>query len=254
MKAPEQEIEDLEYLLQQRTAELQEIQKELEGLMYSISHDLRAPLRHIRGYAQIVAEDCGEGLQPECRQHLRHIEESAQKVGGMLDALLQLSRLSRRTLHSEKVAFEELVNSVVVDLASKAGARDVEWKIAALPVVECDPVLARQLFEILLENALKFTAPRPRGVIEVGSVSQGPQQLCFVRDNGIGFDMKYADKLFSMFQRLHSQQDFPGEGVGLALAQRIVHRHGGRIWAEAEPEKGATFFFTFTEGCSQNRQ
>lgn len=244
MEVPKQAIANLEYLLEQRTAELQETQKELESLMYSISHDLRAPLRHIRGFTQVLGEDCGASLNPEHREYLKNIEESAQKLGEMLDALLRLSRISRHTLKRKPVALEELVKALTFDLASKVPLRNIEWKIAALPAVECDPVLIKPLFSSLLENAVKFTASRACGVIEVGAVKEDMQPAFFVRDNGAGFDMKYADNLFGMFQRLHTEQEFPGLGTGLALAQRIAHKHGGRIWAEAELDKGATFFFT----------
>ncbi|HMC30855.1 MAG TPA: ATP-binding protein [Candidatus Angelobacter sp.] len=251
LTAPDDRIAGLERLLEQRTAELREVRKELDGLSYSVSHDLRAPLRHIKGYAQILAEDCGAALGPECRQHLAKVQEGAQKMGEMLEELLKLSRLGRQPLERQAVSLEKLVREVIRDLKDKIAPRKVEWKIGELPVLECDPILTKQLFHHLLENALKFSRPRAHAVIEVSMVQQNGA-VFFVRDNGIGFDMKYADKLFSVFQRLHPQQDFERHGAGLALAQRIVHRHGGRIWAEAAVEQGATFYFTLND-CSGER-
>src|ERR1051326_3606510 len=223
-----QRIADLERLLEQRTAELREAGKELEGLSYSVSHDLRAPLRHIKGYTQILAEDCGAAMAPECRQHLSRIREGAQRMGEMLEELLKLSRLGRQPMTREQTSLEQVVHDTLRGFENETTSRKIEWKIGELPALTCDPVLIRQLFSNLLANALKFTRPREHAVIEVGTLEQnGP--VFFVRDNGIGFNMKYADKLFCIFQRLHPQQDFEGHGAGLALAQRIVHRHGGRI-------------------------
>lgn len=245
--ASDQRIVDLERLLEQRTAELCEARKELEGFCYSVSHDLRAPLRHIKGYAQILAEDCGAVLAPECHQHLARIQEGAQKLGEMLEELLKLSRLGRQLLSREQMSLERVIKEVLRDFERETASRKVEWKIGELPTLCCDPILMKQLFSHLLANALKFTRPRDCAIIEVGTVQQsGP--VFFVRDNGIGFDMKYADKLFSIFQRLHSQQSFDGHGAGLALARQIVHKHGGRIWAEAAADQGATFYFTLESG------
>lgn len=243
MEAPRQKTADLEHLLEQLTAELRETKKELENLTYSVSHDLRAPLRHIRGYTRILVEDCATALQPQCCQPLKNIEAAAQRMGEMLDALLRLSRVTKQELQRRHVALKELVHELARDLASKAG-RNVEWKIASLPVVDCDPALTRDLFGHLLSNALKFTRTRSLPVIEVGTAKDDSQQVFFIRDNGVGFDMKYAENLFSIFQRLHAPDSFEGLGAGLAMAQRIVHKHGGRIWAEAAIGQGATFFFT----------
>ena len=245
-------ISELEHLLEQRTAELGDARKELEGLSYSIAHDFRAPLRHIKGYAQILAEDCGAALAPECRQYLARIQQATRKMGEMLEELLKLSRLGGQPLALEQVLLEQAVRDAIHDLEKANSSRQVEWKIGELPALNCDPALMRQLFHHLLANALKFTRPRAHAVVEVGTVQQaGP--VFFVRDNGIGFDMKYADKLFSIFQRLHPQQDFEGHGAGLALAQRIVHKHGGRIWAEAVPGHGAIFYFTLDQYQTRNQ-
>jgi light-regulated signal transduction histidine kinase (bacteriophytochrome) len=238
-----QKIAELEHLLEQRTAELRDARKELEGLSYSVSHDLRAPLRHIKGYAQILAEDCGAALAPECGQHLARIQEGAQKMGEMLEELLNLSRLGRQPLVREQLLLEQAVRDAIHGLERENSSRQVEWKIGELPALSCDPILMRQLFYHLLANALKFTRPRSHAVVEVGTEQQAGL-VFFVRDNGVGFDMQYADRLFNIFQRLHPQEDFEGYGAGLALAQRIVHKHGGRIWAESAVDQGTTFFFT----------
>jgi light-regulated signal transduction histidine kinase (bacteriophytochrome) len=241
--ARDQRIAELEGLLEQRTAELNQARKELDALTYSVSHDLRAPLRHIRGYAQILAEGSAPSLGEESRGHLAKVQEGARKMGQMLDELLNLSRLARQPLELEQISLAKVVTEVLRDLARVSLGRKVEWKIGQLPVLECDPGLARQLLHHLLSNALKFTGQGNSALIEVGTLEQNGT-VCFVRDNGVGFDMQYADKLFTMFQRLHPQQEFDGLGAGLALAQRIVQSHGGRIWAEAAPGHGATFYFT----------
>lgn len=245
-------IAELERTLERRTAELRAAQKELDSLTYSVSHDLRAPLRHIKGYAEVLAADFGAGLQPQCRQYLEKIQESAQKMSGMLEELLKLSRLGRQGLRRQQTPLDTLLHDLVRDLDRGDSPRKIEWKIAPLPIVDCDAVLIRQVFSNLLSNALKATRSRPQAVIEVGTVEQDSHLVFFVRDNGLGFDMKYADKLFTIFQRLHAQQEFDGIGAGLAMAQRIVQMHGGRMWVEAAPNQGATFYFTVS-GRSQGQ-
>jgi light-regulated signal transduction histidine kinase (bacteriophytochrome) len=244
VEAAGERIAELERMLKQRTAELRAAQKELDGLSYSVSHDLRAPLRHIKGYAQILAADFSAGLEPQCRQYLEKIQDSAHKMSGMLEELLKLSRLSRQELRRQRASLDTLLADLVRDLDRGYSPRKVEWKIAALPTLDCDAVLIRQVFSSLLSNALKATRSRPQAVIEVGTMRQDGHLVFFVRDNGVGFDMKYADKLFTIFQRLHPQQEFEGIGAGLAMAQRIVQKHGGRMWAEAAASQGATFYFT----------
>ncbi|HEV2491276.1 MAG TPA: PAS domain S-box protein [Candidatus Acidoferrales bacterium] len=218
--------------------------QELESFSYSVSHDLRAPLRHIDGFSRILLEEYKSKLDAHGRHYLQRIADGAKQMGRLVDDLLNFSRLGRQELKRQPTNLTPIVNNVRIDLAESAAGRTVEWKIAPLPAVDCDPSLIKVVFTNLLSNALKFTAPRPQTVIELGCTEVEKQQAFFVRDNGVGFDAKYADKLFGVFQRLHRQEDFEGTGVGLATVQRIIHKHGGRIWAESEPDRGATFFFT----------
>jgi PAS domain S-box-containing protein len=236
---------ELEQRIAQRTAELVAANKELEAFTYSVSHDLRAPLRHIAGFSKILTEEHSAQLPPEVQHPLERIQEGARYMGQLLDDLLNLSRVSRQEIRSRTATkLEVLVQETVADLTPECKEREVEWKIGSLPAIKCDPVLFRQVFQNLLSNALKFTRPRPRAIIEIGETQREGEPAIFVRDNGVGFDMRYADKLFGVFQRLHRAEDFEGTGVGLATAQRIVQKHGGRIWAEAEVNQGATFYFT----------
>jgi PAS domain S-box-containing protein len=236
---------ELEQRVAQRTAELVAANKELEAFTYSVSHDLRAPLRHIAGFSKILMEEHSAQLPPEVQHPLERIQDGARYMGQLLDDLLNLSRVSRQEIRSRAATkLEVLVQETVADLTPECKEREVQWKIGSLPAVKCDPVLFRQVFQNLLSNALKFTRPRPRAIIEIGETQREGAPAIFVRDNGVGFDMRYADKLFGVFQRLHRAEDFEGTGVGLATAQRIVQKHGGRIWAEAEVNKGATFYFT----------
>ena len=218
--------------------------KELEGLTYSVSHDLRAPLRHISGFSKILMEEHHSTLTPEAQHHLQRIEQGTLRMGLLVDDLLNLGRVGRQELRLQVTGLRSVVDSVIADLKSEYEGRQVEWKIADLPFVECDPGLIKQVFQNLLSNAVKFTQPRPQAVIQVGQKEENGKAVVFVHDNGVGFSMKYADKLFGVFQRLHRQEDFEGTGVGLATVQRIIQKHGGRIWAEAELDKGATFYFT----------
>jgi PAS domain S-box-containing protein len=225
-------------------AELRAINAELEAFTYSVSHDLRAPLRHIDGFSQILLEDIGPSLDADARRNLERIRTATQHMGRLLDDLLNLARVGRREVQLQIVGLNALVDEVIADLHADTGGREIAWRIARLPFVECDPGLMKQVFANLLSNATKYTRPRGCAAIEVGQVEQNGRTVIFVRDNGVGFNMKYADKLFGVFQRLHRQEDFEGTGVGLATVQRIVHKHGGRVWAEAELDKGATFYFT----------
>jgi PAS domain S-box-containing protein len=218
--------------------------KELEAFAYSVAHDLRAPLRHIDGFSKILVEHLGGSLDKDAQHYLESIQDSTRNMGNMVDDMLNLSRVARTELNLQVTGLSSLVQEVLKDLEPELKNRDIEWKIAGLPFVECDPILAKQVFVNLLSNAVKFTRTRPRAIIEVGQKDVAGQSTIFVRDNGVGFSMKYSDKLFGVFQRLHRQEDFEGTGVGLATVQRIVHKHGGRIWAEAELNTGATFYFT----------
>ncbi len=236
--------EELEERVRQRTAELEAANRELEAFSYSVSHDLRGPLHQIDGFCYLLSETCGEQLGPQGDRHLRRIREGVRRMVDIIEALLKLSRVGREKLNAQTTSLGALVREVVADLAMESQGRQIDWRIAALPLVECDPGLMKQVFSNLLGNALKYTRPREVAVIEIGEGTREGKPVIFVRDNGTGFDMRQADKLFQAFQRLHRQEDFEGTGIGLATVRRIIQRHGGRIWAEAKPEKGATFYFT----------
>jgi len=230
--------------VQRVNAQLAAANEELEAFTYSVSHDLRAPLRHIDGFSRLLLEEHGTDLPEGARRYLHRIREGALRMGQLIDDLLNLSRVGRSQLSLKKTSLNSMVEDVLEGLKAEAQGRDIQWKIASLPPLRCDPGLLRQVFENLISNAVKFTRRRPNAIIEVGKVNRNEQLVVFVRDNGVGFSMKHVDKLFGVFQRLHRQEDFKGTGVGLATVQRIIHKHGGQVWAEAEPDKGATFFFT----------
>ena len=218
--------------------------KELEAFTYSVAHDLRAPLRHIDGFTRLLAETVGKDLGQEAQHYMERILSGTQTMTQLVEDLLNLSRVGRREMQVQMVGLNTLVTEVLEGLEHETQERQVEWKINKLPFVEADASLLKQVLANLLSNALKYTRPRERAAIEVGTMEHSGDQAVFVRDNGVGFSMKYADKLFGIFQRLHRAEDFEGTGVGLATVQRIIHKHGGRVWAEAELDKGATFFFT----------
>lgn len=243
LESTQQRLAELEQLLQKRTEELAEARRDLTNLGYSVSHDLRAPLRHLNGYLQIMGEDWAEAMEPACRACLGKVQSASRELGEMLDALLELSRLDRQELHCQRVALQDVARSAVSGLNGASSGRHIDWKIGFLPVSHCDPSLVKKLFLILLSNALKFTRPRNPAVIEIGTMDQEGRQVVFVRDNGVGFDMKFTDKLFLLFHRLHSRQEYEGLAVGLAIGQRILAKHGGRMWAEAAVGEGATFYF-----------
>jgi len=236
--------DELEQRVQERTAALEEVNKELEAFTYSVSHDLRAPLRHIDGFSRILMEDHGAHLTVEAQRLLGRIRDGARQMGCLVDDLLNLSRLGRREIVTVVTSLEALLKEVLAELKPTLGNREIEFQIAALPFVSCDAGLMKQVFANLLSNAVKYTRPRERAVIEVGQILQDGHEVVYVRDNGVGFNMKYADKLFGVFQRLHRQEDFEGTGVGLATIHRIIHKHSGRVWAESQLDKGATFYFT----------
>ena len=243
-KRTEVEIWRLNRELQARVSELLTVNQELDSFNYSISHDLRAPLRHINAYAKILLEQPGMGLPGQARNYVERVGQSAARMARMVDELLELSRTFRQEPARQVTELKSLVEDVLLELKAEVEDREIEWLIGDLPFADCDPTLTRQVFANLLANAVKFTRPRKPAVIEVGQAWSGGQTVLFVRDNGVGFNMKYADKLFGVFQRLHRREDFEGTGVGLVTVQRIVHKHGGRIFAEAELENGATFYFT----------
>jgi PAS domain S-box-containing protein len=247
-RADEREIRTLNNELEQRvvarTEQLEAANQELEAFTYSVSHDLRAPLRHISGFSKLLSEEFGHALPPEAQHHVQRIQDGTRRMGLLVDDLLNLARVGRRELTLQVAGLKSIIDELKQELAPECEGRKIEWKIGSLPFVECDPGLIKQVFQNLMANALKFTRPRPVAVIEIGQQDVDGTPAVFVRDNGVGFSMKYADKLFGVFQRLHRAEDFEGTGVGLATVQRIIKKHGGRIWAEAELDKGATFYFT----------
>ena len=247
-KEDEREIrklnEELEARVEQRTEELKAANLEMEAFTYSVSHDLRAPLRHIGGFSRILLEDFGPKMDPEALSHLHRIEDGTRRMGLLVDELLNLARIGRHALKLEATPLNPIIEDVISLLQPEVNGRAVEWRIAELPPAMCDPILVKQVFQNLIANALKFTRPRERAVIEIGYRQENEQVLLLIRDNGVGFSMKYQDKLFGVFQRLHRAEDFEGTGIGLATVKRIVHKHGGRVWANSELDKGATFYFT----------
>lgn len=241
----EKKINELNAELSHHLLQVEAANKELEAFSYSVSHDLRAPLRHITGFVELLNEKDQALLDEKSRHFLQVISESAQKMGALIDDLLAFSRMGRAELMKTGIDFNDLVRDVVNELAEEAKGREIDWEIAPQPVVEGDPAMLRLVMANLISNALKFTRPRPRARIEIGAISNRPDEtLFYVRDNGVGFDMKYVNKLFSLFQRLHDPAEFEGTGVGLANCQRIIHRHGGRIWAEGTVDGGAVFWFS----------
>ena len=242
----QREIEVLHAGLATRNVELATSNQELEAFTSSVAHDLRAPLRHIQAFSTTLIEDLGLQTDPGIQNLARQISDTARNMAGMVDELLSLARLGRQELSLQVTGLNSLVQEAIKELAPELKNRQIDWRFGELPFVDCDPALIRQVLFNLLSNAVKYTMPRKKAVIEVGICVEKSQQVIFVKDNGVGFNMKYADKLFGVFQRLHRREDFEGVGVGLAAAQRIVHKHGGRIWAEAEVDKGATFSFTLS--------
>ena len=224
--------------------ELEQVNQELEMFAYSVSHDLRAPLRSIDGFSQALLEDYEEQLDDEGQDYLRRIRAASQRMASMIDAILQLSRIGRYEMRRKQVNLSALAQDIAADLKVTDPDRQVEFVIAEGVVASGDPTLIRTALENLIGNAWKFTQKHENARIEFGVVRQGKKSIYYVRDNGAGFDMRYADKLFAPFQRLHSTAEYKGTGVGLASVQRIVHRHGGNIRAESAVGKGTTFYFT----------
>jgi PAS domain S-box-containing protein len=245
--------QDLERRVVERTAELGIAISELESFSYSVSHDLRAPLRQISGFSKILVEECESELSADSRKYLMRVHEGAQQMGCLIDDLLNFAKIGRQPLTRRLTHLRTVIDQALEVLNPECTGRVIKWQIDSLWRVECDPGLLRQVFINLLHNALKYTRGRTCAVIAVGQTTLEQEQVVFVRDNGAGFDMQYAGKLFGVFQRLHKAKEFEGTGVGLAIAQRIIQKHGGRIWAEAEPEKGATFFFTIPNGSESIR-
>jgi signal transduction histidine kinase len=243
-KLAEQHLKEVNRDLTRRTMELSETNVELESFSYSVAHDLRAPLRQIAGFSRVLVQDHGPRLDAEAQRCLEKVDDGARKMGRLVDDLLSLSKIGRQELEVRLTPLDALLRQVVEELEPQCSGREVEWRIGELPSAECDPGLMKQVFVNLLSNAVKYTGKRERAVIQVGQAWQDDRRVIFVRDNGVGFEMQYVGKLFGVFQRLHKARDFEGTGVGLAIVQRIIRKHGGRIWAEAKVDEGATFFFT----------
>jgi PAS domain S-box-containing protein len=235
--------------LARSNSELAAANKELEAFSYSVSHDLRAPLRHIDGFTRILKEEYASELPAEGVKYLDRVIQSANHMGELVDDLINLARISRKEFKRQTSNLEEVVHAVIAELSANCDGRQIDWQVGPLPRLECDPGLVKLVFVNLLSNALKFTRTRAKALIEIGARESNGVAALFVRDNGVGFDPKYADKLFGVFQRLHRQEDFEGTGVGLATVQRIVHRHSGVIWAESQPDRGAAFYFTLEKSA-----
>ncbi len=236
--------EQLEELVKERTGQLEEVNKELEAFSYSVSHDLRAPLRHIGGFVELLQQRASASLDDESRRYLEIVSSSAIEMGTLIDNLLDFSRVGRRELVRRKTDVGGLVRGVIGDMSRDVEGRAIEWEIGRLPEVEADPNMMRLVFVNLLSNAVKYTRPRERAEIAVRHSRNESEDVFSVHDNGVGFDMRYVDKLFGVFQRLHTQDEFEGTGIGLANVRRIVRRHGGRTWAEAKVNEGAAFYFS----------
>ncbi len=236
---------ELERRVFERTAQLELANKELEAFSYSVSHDLRAPLRSIDGFSTALLQDYSDKLDETGKNFLRRVGKATQKMGVLIDDLIKLSRISRTELRRTQVDLSLLSQNIISELQRDEPNRNVEFIIAQELKAECDPNLINVVIENLLRNAWKYTSKKTNSCIEFNTIQNNEEKITyFVKDNGAGFDMKYAEKLFGPFQRLHSETDFPGTGIGLATVKRIINRHGGNVWAEAEIEKGATFYFT----------
>ncbi|MDB6110991.1 MAG: hypothetical protein JWR69_2741 [Pedosphaera sp.] len=232
----------------ERTAELATANQELEAFSYSVAHDLQAPLRHIESYAQMLITTFAAQIPSEALDYLQRIGMRGQYMRQLVSDLLNLSCVVKQELVRQQIEIRLLVEEVIAGFQSEIQGRQIEWRVGDLPCLACDPALVKQVFANLISNAVKYTQPRERALIEVGQMKVNGELLIFVRDDGVGFDMKHANKLFGVFQRLHASKDFDGTGVGLAIVARIVRKHGGQIWAEGEVNKGATFRFTLEQG------
>lgn len=235
---------ELEDRVRERTEALRAANLELEGFTYSVAHDLRAPLRHMDAFSRILLEEYSGQLPEEAQHFLRTIRQSSQNLSRLVDDLLNLARIGRQPINREPTPLQDVVTAAIAELGSETAGRKVNWVIHPLPTAECDPRLMKQVVLNLLSNAVKYTRPRPVAEIEVGTGAADGATAVYVRDNGVGFDMRYKDKLFGVFQRLHRSDEFEGTGVGLAIVDRIIRKHGGSVWAESEPGRGATFYFT----------
>jgi signal transduction histidine kinase len=238
------EISKLNQELTLRAAELVTANKELESFAYSVSHDLRAPLRHLVGYSELLQKHASTALDEKGQRYVQTILESAKRMGNLIDDLLAFSRIGRAETRTTAVDLQQLVAEVASEIGAQAKGQDISWKIGALPVCYGDRSLLRLVLVNLLSNAVKFSSTRSPAKVEIGSADGADKTEVFVRDNGVGFDMQYVDKLFGVFQRLHRADEFEGTGIGLATVQRIVHRHGGTVRAEGTVDQGATFYLS----------
>jgi signal transduction histidine kinase len=241
----EEDVRKLNRQLEKRTADLEASNKELEAFAYSISHDLRAPLRHMVGFAELLQSNAGSALGDTSRRYVTTILDAARKMGNLIDDLLAFSRIGRAETRESTFSLQQLVKEVVDEMPPDAAPRKVSWKIGALPDLYGDHAMLKVVFVNLIANALKFTRTRERAEIEIGSsFEDGQRVVVFVKDNGVGFEMKYYNKLFRVFQRLHRSEEFEGTGIGLAIVQRVIQRHHGTVWAEGAVNGGASFFFS----------
>jgi light-regulated signal transduction histidine kinase (bacteriophytochrome) len=240
--------------LRQARDELEAKTKELEAFAYSVSHDLRAPLRHVVGYTELLSKRAAATMDDTSRRYMTTIQDSARRMGVLIDDLLAFSRVGRVEMQRTSVNLGQLVKEAVSEVRPETDGREIAWKIGALPTVAGDRAMLRLALVNLVSNAVKFTRRRPRTEIEIGSTDGKPGEVVvFVRDNGVGFDMKYVDKLFGVFRRLHQAEEFEGTGIGLASVQRIVQRHQGRVWAEGVVDHGATFYFTVSRAATPHK-
>jgi signal transduction histidine kinase len=243
----EEQIRGLNEEISKRSLALETSNKELEAFAYSVSHDLRAPLRHMSGFSELLQKSAAASLNDRSRRYLVMILESAKRMGNLIDDLLAFSRIGRAEAHRTLVSLDQIVREAVTEVGTQSGGRDIAWTIGDLPYVYGDRSMLRLMLVNLVSNAVKFTSTRPKARVQIGCLEKrGNQTVMFVRDNGVGFDMRYTEKLFGVFQRLHGPEEFEGTGIGLATVQRIIHRHGGRVWAEGIVNDGATFYFSLS--------
>ena len=243
LEAEAKQREILNAELERGSRQLEASNKELEAFAYSVSHDLRAPVRHITGFTELLQKHADPVLDDTSRRHIAKVLDSSKRMGNLIDDLLAFSRIGRKERQNATVVLQQVVEQVVNDTQHETAKRNITWRVGALPTCYGDPAMLRLVFVNLISNAVKFTRNQPRADIEIGSLNGRKNEIVvFVKDNGVGFDMNYKEKLFGVFQRLHSQEAFEGTGIGLATVQRIVSRHGGEVWAESSIDNGASFF------------